>query len=63
VSPDVKANALRQIGDLKFDLYAEVPIVWLPSQIGVNPNEVGEFIWPGNINTAITHTEYITTAN
>ncbi len=63
VSPDVKANALRKIGDLKFDLYAEVPIVWLPSQIGVNPNEVGEFIWPGNINTAITHTEYITTAN
>jgi ABC-type transport system substrate-binding protein len=62
VNPEVKANALRQIGDLKFDLYAEVPIVWLPSQIGVNPSEVGEFIWPGNINTAITHTEYITTA-
>ena len=62
VNPEVKFNALRAAGDLKFDLYAEVPIVWLPSQIAINPEEVGEFIWPGNINTAITHMEYITTA-
>ena len=62
VNPEVKANALRGAGDIKFDLYAEVPIVWIPSQIAINPNEVGEFIWPGNINTAITHMEYITTA-
>ena len=62
VNPEVKANALRSAGDIKFDLYAEVPIVWIPSQIAINPNEVGEFIWPGNINTAITHMEYITTA-
>ena len=62
VSPDVKANALQKAGDIKFDQYAEVPIVWLPSQIAINPQEVGEFVWPGNINTAITHTEYITTA-
>ncbi len=62
VNPEVKYDALRAAGDIKFDLYAEVPIVWLPSQIAVNPNEVGEFIWPGNINTAITHMEYITTA-
>ena len=62
VNPEVKANALRQAGDIKFDQYAEVPIVWLPSQIAINPEEVGEFVWPGNINTAITHMEYITTA-
>ena len=62
VNPEVKANALRQAGDIKFDLYAEVPIIWLPSQIAINPSEVGEFIWPGNINTAITHTEYISVA-
>ena len=62
VDPEAKADALREAGDIKFDQYAEVPIVWLPSQIAINPEEVGEFIWPGNINTAITHTEYITTA-
>ena len=62
VDPEAKASALREAGDIKFDQYAEVPIVWLPSQIAINPEEVGEFIWPGNITTAITHTEYITTA-
>ena len=63
VDPEVKAQALRDLGDLKFDLYSEVPIVWLPAQIVVNPAEIGEMVWPGNINASFTHTEYITPAN
>ena len=59
---EVKVEALRQIGDLQFDLYSEVPIVWLPAQIVVDPNEIGEFVWPGNVNASFTHTEYITPA-
>lgn len=62
VDPVVKAQALSDLGDLKFDLYSEVPIVWLPAQIVVNPAEIGEMKWPGNINASFTHTEYITTA-
>ena len=62
VNPEVKSNALRAAGDIKFDQYAEVPIIWLPSQIAINPEEVGEFVWPGNINTSFTHTEYVTVA-
>ena len=42
VDPEVKAKALSDLGDLKFDLYSEVPIVWLPAQIVVNPAEIGE---------------------
>ncbi len=63
IDPEVKAQALRELGDLKFDLYSEVPIVWLPAQIVVNPTEIGEMVWPGNINASFTHTEYITPAN
>ena len=63
VDPEVKAQALRDLGDLKFDLYSEVPIVWLPAQIVVNPAEIGEMAWPGNINASFTHTEYITPAS
>ena len=63
VDPEVKAQALRDLGDLKFDLYSEVPIVWLPAQIVVNPAEIGEMVWPGNINASFTHTEYITPAS
>lgn len=60
VDPEVKAQALSDLGDLKFDLYSEVPIVWLPAQIVVDPGAVGEMAWPGNINASFTHTEYIT---
>ena len=62
VDPEVKAQALRDLGDLKFDLYSEVPIVWLPAQIVVDPAAIGEMVWPGNINASFTHTEYITPA-
>ena len=63
VDPVVKADTLRQLGDLKFDLYSEVPIVWLPAQLVVDPSAIGEYIWPGNINASFTHTEYITPAS
>ena len=62
VDPAVKAQALSDLGDLKFDLYSEVPIVWLPAQIVVDPAAIGEMVWPGNINASFTHTEYITPA-
>ena len=62
VDPEVKAQALSDLGDLKFDLYSEVPIVWLPAQIVVDPEAIGEMAWPGNINASFTHTEYITPA-
>ena len=62
MNPIKKADALRELGDLKFDLYSEVPIIWLPAQILVNPQEIGEYVWPGNINASFTHTEYITPA-
>ncbi len=60
---DVKDKALRDLGDLKFDLYSEVPIVWLPAQLVVDPKAIGEMRWPGNINASFTHTEYIQPAN
>ncbi len=37
--------------------------MWLPAQIVVNPAEIGEMAWPGNINASFTHTEYITPAS
>ena len=63
VDPEVKSQALRDLGDLKFDLYSEVPIIWLPAQIVVDPGVIGEMVWPGNINASFTHTEYITPAS
>ena len=55
-------NALREAGDIKFDQYAEVPLLWLPSQVVVDPQAIEQFIWPGNIRAPFSHTEYITSA-
>ena len=54
---------LQQAGDIKFDQYAEAPLLWLPSQVVVNPDQIGEFVWPGNILAPFSHTEYITPAS
>ena len=53
---------LQQAGDIKFDQYAEAPLLWLPSEVVVNPDQIGEFVWPGNILAPFSHTEYITPA-
>ena len=55
-------NALREAGDIKFEQYAEVPLLWLPSQVVVDPQAIEQFIWPGNIRAPFSHTEYITSA-
>ena len=59
---NVQHNALREAGDIKFDQYAEVPLLWLPSQVVVDPQAIEQFIWPGNIRAPFSHTEYITSA-
>ena len=59
---NVQYNALRQAGDIKFDQYAEVPLLWLPTQVVVDPQAIRQFVWPGNIRGPISHTEYITPA-
>ena len=62
MDPQAKHDALQELGDLKFDLYSEAPIVWLPAQVLIDPEVIGEYVWPGNINASFTHTEYITPA-
>ena len=53
---------LQQAGGIKFDQYAEVPLLWLPSQVVVDPQAIEQFIWPGNLRAPFSHTEYITSA-
>lgn len=55
VDAEERATLLRDIGQIKFDNYAEVPIAWLPGQIVIDPNIVKTFIYPGNINAAFSH--------
>ena len=50
-----RTQLLREIGQIKFDNYAEVPIAWLPGQVVIDPTVVKTFTYPGNINASFSH--------
>jgi ABC-type transport system substrate-binding protein len=50
-----RTTLLREIGQIKFDNYAEVPIAWLPGQVVIDPTVVKTFTYPGNINASFSH--------
>ena len=62
VDSDEIERLIREINDIKFDEYATIPLAWLPFQLVVNPNVIGEYVFPGNISGNFTHTEYIVPA-
>ena len=57
VDADERAGLLRDIGQIKFDNYGEVPIAWLPGQLIIDPSVVKSFVYPGNINASFSHIE------
>jgi len=50
-----RTTLLREIGQIKFDDYGEVPIAWLPGQVVIDPTVVKTFTYPGNINASFSH--------
>jgi len=63
VDADERAGLLRDIGQIKFDNYGEVPIAWLPGQLIIDPSVVKSFIYPGNINASFSHIEDVVPAD
>ena len=57
-----RAGLLRDIGQIKFDNYGEVPIAWLPGQLVIDPSVVKSFTYPGNINASFSHIEDVVPA-
>ena len=62
VDADERAGLLRDIGQIKFDNYGEVPIAWLPGQLIIDPSVVKSFVYPGNINASFSHIEDVVAA-
>jgi hypothetical protein len=50
---------LREIGDHKFNEFADMPLFWLFAEAGVNPKYIAEYTFPGSITGFFTHLEYI----
>jgi len=54
-----RARLLREIGDHKFNEFAEIPLFWLYAEATVNPKYIAEYTFPGIITGYFTHLEYI----
>jgi hypothetical protein len=54
-----RARLLREIGDHKFNEFADMPLFWLRAEAGVNPKYISEYTFPGSITGFFTHLEYI----
>ncbi len=56
------AELWKQVGDLSFSLYQNVPLFWLPAEAAVNPKVVGDYVFPGAISGTWTHVDGIKAA-
>ena len=59
VDPGARARLLQEIGDYKFNEFAEMPMFWLFAEAVVNPKYVAEYVFPGVITGFFTHLEYV----
>ena len=59
VEPAARGRLLREIGDHKFQEFADMPLFWLYAEAGVHPTYVAEYIFPGSITGFFTHLEYV----
>ena len=59
--PQIREKLLRTIGDIKFDNYAEIPLFWVRTAVGINPKVVRTYAYPGNIPGDLSHLEYVET--
>jgi ABC-type transport system substrate-binding protein len=59
VEPAERTRLLREIGDHKFNEFAEIPLFWLFAEAAVNPRYIAEYVFPGVITGFFTHLEYV----
>jgi len=54
-----RTRLLREIGDHKFNEFAEIPLFWLFAEAAVNPKYIAEYTFPGVITGYFSHLEYV----
>ena len=54
-----RTRLLREIGDHKFNEFAEIPLFWLFAEATINPKYITEYVFPGVITGYFTHLEYV----
>jgi ABC-type transport system substrate-binding protein len=54
-----RAQVLREIGDIRFNDFSDIPLFWLFAEATINPRVVAEYVFPGTITGYFTHLEYV----
>ena len=62
IDPSKREELLRIIGDIKFGNFAEIPLFWIPATVGLNPEVVQDYVFPGTITGSLSHLEYVEAA-
>ena len=47
----------RQLGDIAYSTYMNIPLFWLPAEVSTNPKVVADWVFPGSITGTWTHIE------
>ncbi len=50
---------IRAVGDLSYNLHANVPLWYLPAQVAVDTDVIDEYVWNGTEHGTFTHLEEI----
>ncbi|MCY4624868.1 MAG: ABC transporter substrate-binding protein [Chloroflexi bacterium] len=50
---------IRAVGELSYNLHANVPLWYLPAQVTVDPNVIESYVWNGTEHGTFTHLEEI----
>ena len=59
VDSSERARLLREIGDIRFNEFSDIPLFWMFAEAVINPKVIAESVFPGVITGYYTHLEYI----
>jgi ABC-type transport system substrate-binding protein len=54
-----RSRLLKEIGDHKFEEFAEIPMYWLFTEVAVNPEIIGNYSFTGTVTGIYSHLEFI----
>jgi len=62
IDPQAQVAPLRDVGELFFNQYQHVPLWYTPVIVGLNPDVVTDYVFPGAVHSVWTHVENIKAA-
>ena len=59
LTPADRDRIMMQIGDEKYDKFAEIPFMWVPGKIAIDPKVIKSWFFAGGVRQLFSHIEYI----